>query len=275
MAKQYWKPGTMLYPIPAVMVSCKREGEKANIITVAWAGTINTSPAMVSISVRRERYSYHIIQETGEFVINLVTKELAQAADFCGVRSGRTMDKFQETGLTEQESQHVKAPGIAQSPLNIECRVRQVIPLGTHDMFIAEVLGVTVDDAYLDEQQKLHLNDAGLVAYSHGEYFELGNKIGKFGFSVEKAGNGRKQAIEEKKRAEKKLTVRKMAERGRARKSQGDRKQAEGKRINTEHIDTKHTNIKHTNTTRTNTKSINTKHIDTKHAEKPGKDKRS
>ena len=258
MAKQYWKPGTMLYPIPAVMVSCRREGEKANIITIAWAGTVNTSPAMVSISVRHERYSYDIIRETGEFVINLVTKELAQAADFCGVRSGRNMDKFQETGLTELKSQYVKAPGIAESPLNIECRVKQVIPLGSHDMFVAEVLGVTVDDAYLDEQGKLHLNDAGLVAYSHGEYFELGNKIGKFGFSVEKAGNDRKQAAKDKKRAERKLTERKMAERSRAEKDHARKKpqrKAEKKTADRE--------------------NAGIRRIKTKHAEKPGKDKKA
>lgn len=176
----------MLYPIPAVMVSCMREGERPNIITIAWAGTVNTSPAMVSISIRRERYSYDIIKESKEFVINLVNKELAYAADFCGVRSGRQVDKFRELGLTELESQHIKTPSIAESPLNIECRVKQILPLGSHDMFVAEVLGVTVEDSYLDEGGKLNLNQSGLVTYSHGAYFELGKKLGKFGFSVEK-----------------------------------------------------------------------------------------
>lgn len=188
MAKQSWKPGNMLYPLPAVMVSCKREGEKPNIITVAWAGTICTNPAMVSISVRKERYSYDIIKESGEFVINLTTKELCKATDYCGVRSGRDVDKFKEMGLTAQESIHVKAPGIAESPVNIECRLVEVKELGSHDMFIAEVMGVTVDEKYLSETGKFELNSAELVAYSHGEYFLLGEKLGKFGYSVEKPG---------------------------------------------------------------------------------------
>lgn len=186
MGRQYWKPGNMLYPVPAVMVSCKRDGEKANIITVAWSGTVNTDKPMVYISVRKSRYSYDIIKETGEFVINLVTKELAFATDYCGVRSGRDVDKFGEMKLTPLASQHIEAPGIAESPVNIECRVTEVIPLGSHDMFLAEVAGVTVDDRYMDEKGKFHLNDSGLVAYSHGEYFELGKKLGKFGYSVQK-----------------------------------------------------------------------------------------
>lgn len=195
MAKQYWKPGNMLYPVPAVMVSCQREGEKPNIITVAWAGTICSDPAMVSISVRRERHSYEIIKETGEFVINLVTKDLTYATDYCGVRSGRDVDKFHEMKLTPLPSQHVKAPGISESPVNMECRVKDVIPLGSHDMFLAEVVGVTVEDAYMNENGKFELNQTGLTAYSHGEYFELGKKIGKFGYSVEKKNqkNGRKK----------------------------------------------------------------------------------
>lgn len=187
MAKQSWKPGNMLYPLPAVMVSCKREGEKPNIITVAWAGTICTNPAMVSISVRKERYSYNIIKESGEFVINLTTKELCRATDYCGVRSGKDVDKFKEMGLTVQESVHIGAPGIAESPVNIECRLKEIKELGSHDMFIAEVLGVTVDDRYLNETGKFELNSAELVTYSHGEYFLLGEKLGKFGYSVEKA----------------------------------------------------------------------------------------
>ena len=213
MAKQYWQPGTMLYPIPAVMVSCKREGEKPNIITIAWAGTVNTSPAMVSISVRKERYSYDIIRETGEFVINLVTADLAFATDFCGVRSGRNLDKFKEMGLTELTSRYIKAPGIAESPVNIECRVKQIIPLGTHDMFVAEVLGVTTDDRYLDKTGKFNLNDAGLVTYSHGEYFELGKKIGKFGYSVqkpEKKKNDTSKKADIKKQTEKKQIEKKQ-----------------------------------------------------------------
>jgi flavin reductase (DIM6/NTAB) family NADH-FMN oxidoreductase RutF len=186
MAKQTWKPGNMLYPLPAVMISCQREGEKPNIVTVAWAGTICSDPAMVSISVRPERYSHAIIMETKEFVINLTTKELCRATDFCGVRSGKDVDKFAQMHLTPQESQQVKAPGIKESPVNIECRVIEVKHLGTHDMFIAKVLAVTVDDAYMDSKGKFDLNSADLVAYSHGEYFGLGKKIGKFGYSVGK-----------------------------------------------------------------------------------------
>lgn len=186
LSKQYWQGGNMLYPVPAVMVSCRREGEKPNIITVAWAGTICSSPPMVSVSVRRERYSYDILKETGQFVINLVTKDLVFAADYCGVRSGREEDKFVRMNLTQQPSKHIQAPGIAESPLNLECKVTQIIPLGSHDMFLAEVLGVTVDERYMDKNGKFHLNEAGLAAYSHGEYFELGKRLGKFGYSVAK-----------------------------------------------------------------------------------------
>lgn len=186
LSKQYWQGGNMLYPVPAVMVSCRREGEKPNIITVAWAGTICSSPPMVSVSVRRERYSYDILKETGQFVINLVTKDLVFAADYCGVRSGREEDKFVRMNLTQQPSKHIQAPGIAESPLNLECKVTQIIPLGSHDMFLAEVLGVTVDERYMDKSGKFHLNEAGLAAYSHGEYFELGKRLGKFGYSVAK-----------------------------------------------------------------------------------------
>ncbi len=176
----------MLYPLPAVMVSCARPGEKPNIITVAWAGTICSTPAMLSISVRPERYSYDMIKETGNFVVNLVNKELVYATDYCGVKSGRDVDKFKEMKLTPIPSQHIEAPGIAESPVNLECKVTQVIPLGTHDMFLAEIVGVTVDEAYMDENGKFHLNQSGLVAYSHGEYFELGKKLGTFGYSVKK-----------------------------------------------------------------------------------------
>lgn len=186
MVKQHWRGGNMLYPVPAVMVSCKSPGERPNIITVAWAGTVCSSPAMLSISVRKERYSYDILKETGEFVVNLVNKELTFATDYCGVKSGRDVDKFKEMGLTAQESQYVSAPGIAESPVNLECRVTQVIPLGSHDLFLAEILGVTIDERYLDEKGTFHLNDAGLVAYSHGTYFELGKKLGTFGYSVKK-----------------------------------------------------------------------------------------
>ncbi len=184
--KIIWKPGNMLYPVPAVMVSCARSGEKPNIITVAWAGTICSDPVMVSISVRKERYSYEILRDTGEFVINLVNRPLVRAADYCGVKSGRDFDKFKEMQLTLLPSRKVHAPGIGESPVNLECQVRQMIPLGSHDMFLAEVAGVTVDERYLDEKGTFHLNDSGLVAYSHGAYFELGERLGTFGFSVKK-----------------------------------------------------------------------------------------
>lgn len=193
MAKQFWKPGNMLYPVPPVMVSCQRENEKPNIITVAWAGTINTISPMLSISVRPERYSYDIIRETGEFVVNLTTKELAFATDYCGVRSGREVDKFKEMHLTPSKSQTIKAPGIAESPVNIECKVIEVKELGSHHMFLAEVAGVQADDKYMDEKGKFHLNRAGLITYSHGEYYELGKKLGKFGYSVQKKKNVKKK----------------------------------------------------------------------------------
>lgn len=192
MAKQTWKPGNMLYPVPAVMVSCQKEGEKPNIITVAWAGTICSDPAMLSISVRKERYSYDIIKETGEFVVNLTTKSLCRATDYCGVRSGRDVDKFQEMHLTPQPSEKIKAPGILESPVNLECRVKEVKPLGTHDMFLAEIVAVHIDDTYMDEKGRFDLNAAGLVAYSHGEYYELGEKLGTFGFSVNKNSGNKK-----------------------------------------------------------------------------------
>ncbi len=186
MGKQIWKPGNMLYPVPPVMVSCQRPGEKPNIITVAWTGTICTSPAMVSISVRPQRYSYDIIKETGEFVINLTTKDLAFATDYCGVKSGRTMDKFAETHLTPLASQKIEAPGIEESPVNIECKVKEILELGSHHMFIAEVVSVTIDDRYMDEKGKFHLSKSDLITYSHGEYYGLGKLLGTFGYSVKK-----------------------------------------------------------------------------------------
>lgn len=185
--KQQWKPGNMLYPVPAVMVSCgNQEGEK-NIFTVAWTGTINSDPAMVSISVRPERYSYSIIRESGEFVINLTTKKLCYATDWCGVKSGRDVDKWKEMKLTAAPANTLKyAPIIEESPVNIECRVKEIIPLGTHDMFLAEITGVQVSEKYMNETGKFELNETELVTYSHGEYFTLGEKIGKFGYSVKK-----------------------------------------------------------------------------------------
>lgn len=182
----------MLYPLPAVMVSCARPGERPNIITVAWAGTVCSSPAMLSISVRPERYSYAILRETGEFVVNLTTKRLARATDYCGVRSGRETDKFRELHLTAAPAAQVSAPLIAESPVNIECRVRQVLELGSHHMFVSEVVGVDIDEEYLDETGKFRLNDAGLMVYSHGSYFSLGEELGSFGFSVRKKPAHRK-----------------------------------------------------------------------------------
>ncbi len=189
MEREYWKAGNMLYPVPAVMISCQRPGERPNIITVAWTGTICSDPAMVSISVRKERYSYDIIRETGEFVINLTTNDLTFATDFCGVKSGKDVDKFKEMNLTPSKSKTISAPGISESPVSLECKVKQVLELGSHDMFLAEVTAVSVDPKYMDEKGKFHLNDIGLTAYSHGEYFKLGEKIGSFGYSVKKNRN--------------------------------------------------------------------------------------
>ena len=186
MGKQLWKPGNMLYPLPVVMVSLADRDGRPNIITLAWVGTVCTNPPMVSISVRPERYSYPILKETGEFVINLTTKELAFATDYCGVKSGRDVDKFKEMGLTPIPASEVKAPMIKESPVNIECKVRQILPLGSHDMFLAEIVAVDVEERLLDEAGKLHLEKAGLMAYSHGEYFAMGKKIGSFGYSVRK-----------------------------------------------------------------------------------------
>lgn len=186
MGKQHWKPGNMLNPVPAVMVSVTDKEGKSNIITVAWAGTVCTNPPMVSISVRPSRYSYAILEETGEFVINLTNEALVHACDYCGVVSGRDVDKFKKTGLTPIPMEHVNAVGIGESPVNMECRIVEKKELGSHTMFIAEVVGVTVDDSYMDETGKFHINDSGLVMYSHGEYFALGKKLGKFGYSVQK-----------------------------------------------------------------------------------------
>lgn len=205
MAKRAFKPGNMLYPLPAVMVSCQYPGDndilctnpalqgKPNIITVAWAGTVCTNPPMLSISVRPERYSYHMIEASGEFVINLTTEALVKATDYCGVRSGKDVDKFKEMHLTPLPSREVSVPGIAESPVNIECRVREITPLGSHNMILADVVAVTVDDAFMDEKDKFHLNQTGLVTYSHGEYFLLGKKLGTFGYSVAKKKMGKKR----------------------------------------------------------------------------------
>ena len=191
MKKATWRPGNMLYPVPAVMVSCgqyENPGDEAgcNIITVAWTGTVCSDPAMTYVSIRPSRHSYSIIKETGEFVINLTPAKLTKAMDFCGVRSGRDMNKFEQMHLTPQLAETVKAPLIAESPVNLECKVTQILPLGSHDMFLAEVTAVRVAEELLDEGGRFHLEKAGLVAYSHGTYFELGKAIGKFGYSLQK-----------------------------------------------------------------------------------------
>lgn len=186
MSKQIWKPGNMLYPLPVVMVSVADKEGKQNIITIAWTGTICSDPPMVSISVRPERYSYHMIKETGEFVINLTTKELAFATDYCGVKSGRDVDKFAAMQLTPVQGEKVKAPFIAESPVNLECKVTEVKHLGTHDMFMAEVVCVHADEKYMDEQNRFHLEMADPIVYSHGTYMTTGEKIGTFGYSVRK-----------------------------------------------------------------------------------------
>ena len=185
MAKLYWKPGNMLYPLPVVMVSV-RDNDFNNIITVAWAGTICSDPAMLSISVIKERFSYEMLMNSKEFVVNLVTKDLAFACDYCGVASGRDVDKFKEMKLTPLESKYVKAPSIMESPVNIECEVVHTMDLGTHTIFMAHVLGVTVDDKYMDDTGRFNLNEANLITYSHGRYYTLGEQIDKFGHSVRK-----------------------------------------------------------------------------------------
>ena len=183
--KQNWRPGTMIYPLPAVLVSCGEQPEEYNMLTVAWTGTICSDPAMCYISVRPERHSYQIIKRTGEFVINLTTEALARATDWCGVRSGKDYNKWQEMGLTPSPATIVKAPLIEESPVSIECRVKQIIPLGTHDMFIAEVVNVVVDEQYLDTATgKLDVEKMRLLTYAHGAYFALGEKIGTFGWTV-------------------------------------------------------------------------------------------
>jgi len=183
--KEQWKPGTVIYPLPAVLVSCGANPDEYNLVTVAWTGTVCTSPPMCYISLRPERHSYEIIRRTGEFVINLTTERMARAVDWCGVRSGRDYDKFRETGLTAAPARTVSAPIVEEAPVNIECRVKRILPLGSHDMFLAEVVGVSVDDAYVDAGSgRFDMERARLIAYSHGEYFSLGEAIGRFGWSV-------------------------------------------------------------------------------------------
>lgn len=186
MAKQIWKAGNMLYPLPVVMVSVTDGQGHDNIITVAWTGTICSDPPMLSVSVRPERHSYGMLVETGEFVVNLTTEALAYATDFCGVRSGRDLDKFAHLGLTKKRASQVKAPLIGESPVNIECRVTERKALGSHDVFLAEVLCVHADEAYMDAAGRFDLTKAQPIVYNHGHYYGLGRELGKFGYSVKK-----------------------------------------------------------------------------------------
>lgn len=187
MAKIMWKPGTMLYPVPAVMVTCGELPENYNIITIAWTGTICSEPPMAYISIRRERYSYEIIKKTGEFVINLTTESLTKLTDYCGVKSGREVNKFKETKLTPEKASIVSCPLIMESPVNIECKVEQILSLGSHDMFISKILAVNVDEKYIDSKGKLELDKTFPICYSHGQYYGLKKTLGHFGFSVKKA----------------------------------------------------------------------------------------
>ena len=185
MGKITWKPGTFVYPIPAVMVSCGTM-EKSNIITVAWTGIINTNPAMVYISVRPTRYSYNLIKDQGEFVINLTTKNLVKATDWCGVKTGAKVDKFKEMKLHKEKANFVKCPMIKESPVSVECKVKEIKELGSHTMFIAEVVAINADDKYIDDKGAFDISKCNLISYANGGYYSMGKKVGKFGFSVKK-----------------------------------------------------------------------------------------
>ena len=199
MSKINCKPGNMIYPLPAVMVSCGDIDGESNILTVAWTGTICTNPPMAYISVRPERHSYQMIKESGEFVINLTTESLIRDTDYCGVKSGRDVDKWQECHLTKEKADTVKCPLIEESPVNIECKVKEIKELGSHHMFIADVTSVHVEEKYMDEKNSFHLNDSGLIAYSHGTYFSLGRKLGTFGYSIRKKKTNIKRKSRKKK----------------------------------------------------------------------------
>ena len=185
MSRQTWKPGTVVYPVPAVLITCK-DGDKENVFTVAWTGTICSDPAMTYISVRKERYSYDIIKRSKVFCINLTTKELAYATDYCGVKSGRNENKFEKLNLETEKASAIDVPMIKKSPVTIECKVEEIKELGSHDMFIAKVVAVNVDDKYIDETGKFDMEKCDLMAYSHGKYYSLGESLGKFGFSVKR-----------------------------------------------------------------------------------------
>lgn len=196
MAKQKWKAGNMVYPLPAVLVSCGDKEGNVNLMTAAWTGTVCSEPPMVYVSIRKERYSHHMIKETGEYVINLTTEKLAEATDFCGVRSGRDMDKFKEMKLTPVKGELQYAPMVAESPVSIECKVTEVMELGSHDMFIAEVTAVYVDEQYMDAKGTFHLEKAEPLVYSHGQYYGVGKHLGGFGYAV------RKKPVRKRKRGE-------------------------------------------------------------------------
>lgn len=202
MAKVSWRPGTLMAPLPPVLVSCGTM-EKPNVMTAAWTGVLCSDPTLVYVSLRPSRYSHEIISQTKEFVINLPTVALAKQVDICGVKSGRTVNKFELTGLTAAPCTKIAAPQVAESPISLECRVLEIKHLGTdmqpatHDMFLAEVLSVNVDEQYLDENNALHLEKAGLLAYAHGFYYALGKQLGKFGWSVEKDTTKRKRTEKE------------------------------------------------------------------------------
>lgn len=199
--KVSWKPGTMVYPLPAVLVSCGTTDDTRNLITVAWTGTLCTNPPMLYISVRPERHSYNIIKEQRQFTVCLTTADMARATDWCGVKSGRDVDKWKETGLTPVPGEKVDCPYIDESPLCIECRVKEVVPLGSHDMFMADVVNVIADDRYIDPcTGRFDLVESGLMAYSHGFYYRLGEEIGRFGFSVRRCHGAGKGGVRQRRR---------------------------------------------------------------------------
>lgn len=204
MSKVQWKGGTFIYPIPAVMVSCGTM-EESNIITVAWTGILNTNPAMCYISVRPERYSHDIIKENGEFAINLTTKQLAYATDWCGVKSGRDVDKFKEMKLTKEKANIISVPLIKESPVSVECKVKEIVPLGSHDMFVAEIVAIDADEKYIDEKGAFDISKCDLIAYANGGYYPLESKIGKFGYSVQKKSKTAKNSKINAKRTKNKI----------------------------------------------------------------------
>lgn len=204
MSKVQWKGGTFIYPIPAVMVSCGTM-EESNIITVAWTGILNTNPAMCYISVRPERYSHNIIKENGKFAINLTTRQLAYATDWCGVKSGRDVDKFKEMKLTKEKANIISVPLIKESPVSVECKVKEIVPLGSHDMFVAEIVAIDADEKYIDEKGAFDISKCDLIAYANGGYYPLESKIGKFGYSVQKKSKTAKNSKINAKRTKNKI----------------------------------------------------------------------